>query len=571
MNDYRLAFQRWKQHAQLEPTIYRELGSLTDETEIEDRFYRHLEFGTGGLRGIIGAGTNRMNIYTVRRATEGLARHLLKNAAGAKQKGVVIAYDSRHLSPEFAAEAAGVLAQNGIKAYLFRELRPTPMLSFALRHLRAAAGIVITASHNPPEYNGYKVYGEDGGQIPPAAADQILNEINNIDDELRIVSMNIDEGITKGLIELLGEEIDREYTSRLLSLSLRPEAVKQAANDFHIVFTPLHGTGNQPVRKVLRELGFANVHVVREQELPDPNFSTVSSPNPEERQAFELALKLAREVNADIVLGTDPDADRVGLVTKNTAGEYVTLNGNQTGALLLQYILEQRKATGKLPSNGVMLKTIVTSELGRAIASAYNVATVDTLTGFKFIGEKINEYEQTGQYQFLFGYEESYGYLIGDFVRDKDAIQAAMMACEMAAFYKTKGQTLYDVLLKIYETYGYYLEDLSSFTFKGKQGSEKITRMMDELRRKPLTKIGELSVQATKDYALGIEGLPKSNVLKYVLEDGSWVAIRPSGTEPKIKFYFSAVDKSHAGAELKLNRLKSFVLDLVNQQSSRRG
>ncbi|MFC4766538.1 phospho-sugar mutase [Effusibacillus consociatus] len=566
MNSYQLAYKRWLEHDELESALQEELQSLSDETDIEERFYRHLEFGTGGLRGIIGAGTNRMNIYTVRRATEGLARHLLKNVHNSRQKGVVIAYDSRHMSPEFAVEAAGVLAHNGIKAYIFKELRPTPMLSFAVRYLQAAGGIVITASHNPPEYNGYKVYGEDGGQLPPLAADQILAEINNIENELLIPALSREEGEAKGLIEMLGEEIDQAYTNRLLSLSLQPEAVRQTADDLHIVFTPLHGTGDKPVCRVLEELGFKHVHVVEEQQQPDPNFSTVTSPNPEERQAFELALQLAQQVNADLVLGTDPDADRVGLVTKNSQGEYVVLNGNQTGALLLQYLLEQRKNTGKLPENGVMLKTIVTSELGRAIADAYNVTTVDTLTGFKFIGEKIGQYERTGEYSFQFGYEESYGYLIGDFVRDKDAVQAAMMACEMAAFYKSKGMTLNDALQQIYRTYGYYLEDLSSFTFKGKQGLEKINQMMEEMRQRPLAQMGDLAVREAKDYLPGIDGLPKSNVLKYILVDDSWVAIRPSGTEPKIKFYFSAVDKTHEAAQAKLNMLKSFVLDLVNQQ-----
>ncbi len=567
MNGYKQAYQRWMEFAELDPRLKQELQRLSDETEIEDRFYRHLEFGTGGLRGVIGAGTNRMNVYTVRRATEGLARYLLKYVDHAREKGVVIAYDSRRMSPEFAAEAAGVLTQNGIRAYLFEELRPTPMLSFAVRHLQAAAGIVITASHNPPEYNGYKVYGEDGGQIPPQTADRILSEINAVENELLIPALTIEEAMAKGLLQWLGEEIDREYTNRLLSLSLHPETVKQVADDFRIVFTPLHGTGNKPVRRALKELGFQHVHVVKEQELPDPDFSTVSSPNPEERQAFELALQLAKQIDADIVIGTDPDADRVGVVTRTADGEYVALNGNQTGALLLQYLLEQRKATGKLPANGVVLKTIVTSELGRAIASAYNVTTVDVLTGFKFIGEKINEYETTGEYSFLLGYEESYGYLIGDFVRDKDAVQTAMMCCEMAAFYKTKGSALHDVLQQIYNTHGYYVEDLSSFTFKGKQGLEKINRMMDEMRRQPLTAIGNLAVKQSKDYLPGIDGLPKANVLKYILEDDSWVAIRPSGTEPKIKFYFSAIDKTREAAEAKLQMLKSFVLDLVNQRA----
>lgn len=564
MSKYLSSYERWISHAELAPALKADLQQVTDEKELEDRFYRHLEFGTGGLRGVIGAGTNRMNIYTVRRATEGLARYLLKRVEGARQKGVVIAYDSRHMSTEFAAEAAGVLAYHGIRAYLFAELRPTPMLSFTVRYLQAAGGIVITASHNPPEYNGYKVYGEDGGQIPPAAADLILNEIEQVDHELLIPAIPLQEGIDSGLIQMLGQDIDQAYNDRLLSLSLQPQIVKQIGESLQIVYTPLHGTGNLPVRRVLEDMGFLHVHVVEEQELPDPNFTTVSSPNPEERQAFELAIQKARQINADIILGTDPDADRVGVVTKNHNGDYIVLNGNQTGALLLEYILKQRRQRGDLPVNGVMLKTIVTSELGRAIADSYQIAAVDTLTGFKFIGEKINEYEQTGQHQFLFGYEESYGYLIGDFVRDKDAVQAAMMSCEMAAYYKSQGMTLYDALDSLYQTYGYYLEDLVSITLKGKEGLEKIAQMMEDLRAQPLPAVGELTVKQVKDYRLGIEGLPKANVLKYVLADNSWVAIRPSGTEPKIKFYFSAVDKNRETAESKLNMMKTFMSELAN-------
>lgn len=563
MMEYQIAYQRWSQFKQLEPELRTELLSVTDEKEIEDRFYRFLEFGTGGLRGVIGAGTNRINRYTVRRATEGLANYLIENVDNAKEKGVVIAYDSRQMSPEFAEAAAGVLARNGIKVHLFQELRPTPMLSFAVRYLKAASGIVLTASHNPPEYNGYKVYGEDGGQIPPMVADGILEAINRVENELTIEFVSQGEGIEKGLIHLLDEEIDAAYTESLLSLSLQSESVKKVADDFRIVFTPLHGTGNKPVRRVLKEMGFKQVYVVPEQEQPDPFFSTVSSPNPEERQAFDLALSLAKEVDADIVLGTDPDADRVGIITKDLNDEYVILNGNQTGALLLHYLLEQKSKHDGVPANAVVLKTIVTSEIGRGIASAYNVDTVDTLTGFKFIGEKIEEYNTSGEYQFLFGYEESYGYLIGDFVRDKDAVQAAMLACEMAAYYKSLGKTLYQVLEEIYKQHGYFIEDLSSFTLKGKEGQEKIAGIMDKARKNPFSNIGSIGVSTLKDYSLGIDGLPKSNVLKYFLEDGSWVAIRPSGTEPKIKFYFSAVDKQKDAATIKLDMLKSFVTSLV--------
>lgn len=563
MEAYRQAFHRWTTFQQLEPELKSNLLSITDEKEIEDRFYRHLEFGTGGLRGVIGAGTNRINLYTVRRATEGLARYLDRNVENAKEKGVVIAYDSRQMSPEFAEAAAGVLAKNGMKVYLFKELRPTPMLSFAVRFLNAASGIVLTASHNPPEYNGYKVYGADGGQIPPVAANGILEAINEVENELEVEFVSILEAEKMGLIQYLDEDIDVEYTKGLLSLSVNRDVVKTVADDFRIVFTPLHGTGNKPVRRILGEMGFKQVHVVKEQEHPDPFFSTVSSPNPEERQAFDLALDLAKKVHADIVLGTDPDADRVGIITKDLNDEYVILNGNQTGALLLHYLLEQKSKNDGIPENAVVLKTIVTSDIGRAIATAYHAATIDTLTGFKFIGEKIEEYHSTGEYHFLFGYEESYGYLIGDFVRDKDAVQAAMMACEMAAYYKSCGKTLYQVLEEIYSEYGYYIEDLTSFTLKGKDGQQKIASIMDKVRNVPLSQIGDVAVSSIKDYALGIEGLPKSDVVKYQLEDGSWVAIRPSGTEPKIKFYFSAVDKQKEIAVSKLEMLKSFVLNLV--------
>ncbi|KEO84028.1 phospho-sugar mutase [Tumebacillus flagellatus] len=563
MESYQTAYQRWLEFPHLEETLRKDLQSIPDEQAKEDRFYRHLEFGTGGLRGVIGAGTNRMNKYTVRRATEGLARYLTQHVDGARERGVVIAYDSRHMSPEFAAEAAGVLAYHGVRVYLFEELRPTPELSFAVRHFGAAGGIVVTASHNPPEYNGYKVYGDDGGQLPPQAADQILAEIGQLADELSLPALTLQEGIAQGLVTMIGEEIDDLYTQRLVGLSLQPEAIRAVADDVRIVYTPLHGTGNQPVRRVLQALGFKHVHVVPEQELPDPNFSTVKSPNPEERQAFALAMELAERVNADVILGTDPDADRVGVVVRDASGEFAVLNGNQTGALLLHYILEQRKANGTLPENGVMLKTIVTSNLGRAVAERNGVTCVDVLTGFKFIGEKIQEYEESGAHTFLFGYEESYGYLIGDFVRDKDAVQAAMMAAEMAAYYKGQGKKLSQVLEEVYATYGTYLEDLLSFTFKGKEGQEKIAQMMERLRRTPLTTIGGLDVEAAKDYSQGIEGLPKANVLKYVLTDGSWVAIRPSGTEPKIKFYFSAVDNDRNAAQSKLDSLKSFVLELI--------
>lgn len=563
--DYRTTYQRWLAFEQLEPSLRKELENINDPQDIEDRFSGHLQFGTGGLRGIIGAGTNRVNRYTIRRATAGLANFLLSSDPGMEDRGVVIAYDSRHLSKELAEEAAGVLADYEIVSYLFDELRPTPMLSFAVRHLRAAAGIVITASHNPQEYNGYKVYGMDGGQITEDLAEQILQHINRIDDELTINAVDIDDGEQAGLIRFIGEEIDQVYTNRLLGLSLHPEAVKQAASDFRIVFTPLHGTGNKPMRRILNDMGFRHIQVVKEQELPDPSFSTIVSPNPENPSSFALALDLAKKCDAHIVMGTDPDADRMGVFARDTHGEYRMLTGNQTGALLLHYLLEQKTRAGTLPANSVMIKTIVTSEHGRKIAAAYGVETVDTLTGFKYIGRKIKEFRENGQHTFVFGYEESYGYLIGDFVRDKDAIQAGMLVCEMAAFYHLQGVTLHEVLDQLYEKFGYYREDLVSLTLQGQEGLSKITAIMDHLRHSPLTEIGGSPVEQTLDYAQGISDLPPSNVLKYVLTDGSWVAVRPSGTEPKIKFYFGAVGGSAKEADTRLEKIRSSFLALVEK------
>ncbi|GAA4718562.1 phospho-sugar mutase [Brevibacillus fulvus] len=561
MDAHLTAYQRWASFEQIDPDLKAELRTITDEREIEDRFYRHLEFGTAGMRGIIGAGTNRMNLYTVRRATEGLARYI--RSQNKREKGVVIAYDSRHMSRQFAEAACGVLAAHGIKSWLFAELRPTPMLSFAVRHLHAAAGIMITASHNPPAYNGYKVYGEDGGQISSSTAAQILQQIAAVEDELRVPFLSYAEGENQGLIEQLGEEIDQVYVKQVLSLSRNPEKVRQMADHMQIVYTPLHGTGNKPVRRVLAELGFSQVAVVPEQELPDPNFSTVTSPNPEEHQAFVMALELARQSNADLVLGTDPDADRVGMVVRTAQGDYQILNGNQTGALLLAYLLEHAAATGSLPENGVILKTIVTSDLGRAIAASYGVETVETLTGFKYIAEKIANYEQTGERQFLFGYEESYGYLIGTFVRDKDAVQAALLLCEMAAYYKSKGKRLDQVLQALYQQFGYFVDDLLSFTFKGKEGQQQMAKLMTRLRQEPLTRIAGYPVVSVLDYAQGRDGLPPSDVLKFILEDGSWLAIRPSGTEPKIKFYLSSLAQEEDRAHEKLQQMKRFALELV--------
>lgn len=560
MNDYRAIYEHWRNHPDLEPSLKEELQQLHDEKEIEERFYTHLQFGTAGLRGILGAGTNRMNVYTIRRATHGFARYLLEQGAQNRTKGVAIAYDSRHFSREFAEEAACVLAACGIKAYLFRELRPTPMLSFAVRHLQAAGGIVITASHNPPEYNGYKVYQATGGQISEDTADQIWQQISSIEDELALTSLTMEEGRKSGLIELLGDEVDQAYQAQIAGLLLNRETIARVGERLKIIYTPLHGTGLTPVKQALQSAGFSQIHIVEKQAMPDPEFSTVASPNPEEAQAFTLAIKLAREVGGDIVLGTDPDADRVGMAVRTAQGEYQMLTGNQIGALLLHYLLEQRREQGSLPADGLAVKTIVSSEMGRKIAEAYGVTMIDTLTGFKYIAEKIEQSKRTGSHTFLFGYEESYGYLIGDFVRDKDAIQATLLLAEMAASYKAKDMSVLDALSQLQERFGYYADVQHSITCKGKEGVAAIARAMETLRRGPLTEVNGLSVALIKDYQQGIEGLPVSNVLKYHLADGSWFALRPSGTEPKIKLYVSATDTTAELAAKKADALRHLLV-----------
>lgn len=566
---------RWIIYENLNQRLKEELGLLIrDEKKLEDAFYKDLEFGTGGMRGEIGAGTNRMNIYTVRKASAGLAAYIEENGAAAKNQGVVIAYDSRHMSREFAMEAAKTLATRGIQTYVFSELRPTPELSFAVRHLQAFAGIVITASHNPPEYNGYKVYGTDGSQLPPKLADIVISKVNEIDNELLI---EVDDEVSlkaSGLINMVGEEIDREYTKKLITISENPALGNET--DLAIVFTPLHGTANKPVRAAFNALNYQNVYVVMEQELPDPEFSTVKSPNPEEKSAFEMAIKVGMEKDADLLIATDPDADRLGIAVRNQAGEFALLTGNQTGALLLHYILSQKKEKNLLPENGVVLKTIVTSELGRKIASSFQAETVDVLTGFKFIAEKMKEYEETGQYKFLFGYEESYGYLIGDFARDKDAVQAALLAAEAAAFYKKKGMTLYEGLLALFDEFGYFLEGLESITLKGKEGAELIQKILTSFRENSLIQIAGIKVAAVEDYLTSVRtesngnktsiNLPKSNVIKYLLEDGTWICLRPSGTEPKMKFYFGVDGGSFVECEDKLNKFKRDFMEIVNQK-----
>nr|WP_156151379.1 phospho-sugar mutase [Domibacillus indicus] len=543
-----------------------------DEKSLEDAFYKNLEFGTGGMRGEIGAGTNRMNVYTIRKASAGLAAYITEQGEEAKRRGVAIAYDSRHKSPEFALESAKTLASAGIQTYLFDELRPTPELSFAVRELNAFAGIVITASHNPPEYNGYKVYGPDGAQLAPEAADRVIDYVNAAGDELQI---NVeDEAVLKdrGLIQIIGQEMDEAYVKKLVTISEWPEASKES--NVEIVYTPLHGTGNKPVRQALEALGYKQVTVVAEQEQPDANFSTVKSPNPEEKAAFELAIRDGQETDADILIATDPDADRLGVAVKDGNGGYVLLTGNETGAVLVDYILSRKKEKNTLPENGRIFKTIVTSELGRAAAEQYGVSCEDVLTGFKFIGEKIEQYNQSGAHTFLFGYEESYGYLIGDFARDKDAVQAALMAVEACAYYKQQGKTLYDALIDLYERVGYYKEGLQSLTLKGKDGAEQIAGLLSSFRTKAPEAIAGIPVAAVEDYQTGertvlatnakeVIELPSSNVLKYFLEDGTWVCARPSGTEPKVKFYFGVKADSLKEATEKLAYVQEDFMSMV--------
>ncbi|GIN96834.1 phosphoglucomutase [Siminovitchia terrae] len=547
------------------------LENQHDVKFLEDCFYKDLEFGTGGMRGEIGPGTNRMNIYTVRKAAKGLAQFIVEQGKEAMERGVVIAYDSRRMSPEFALEVAKTVGTYGVKAYIFKELQPTPLLSFAVRYLQAFAGVVITASHNPPEYNGFKVYGEDGAQLPPNAADKIIIYIRESGSELVKNVTNEEDLLRKGLLTYVGDIVEKAYLDALTSIQLNRDITK----DLSIVFTPLHGTANKLVRAGLTAFGFENIKVVKEQELPDSDFSTVSLPNPEEHAAFEMAIRYGEEIQADILMATDPDADRLGVAVRNHTGEFTVLTGNQMGALLLHYLLMQKRNNGDLPSNGILIKTIVTSELGRAIASDFGIQTLDTLTGFKFIAEKIQEFENTGAYTFLFGYEESYGYLMSSFVRDKDAVQSAVLAAEVAAYYKAQNKSLYDGLMELYEEYGYYSESQRSITLKGKDGSEQIIQVLEEFRNTPPTIINGLQIVEVEDYKSSESNniltgkkvpikLPKSNVLKYKLEDDSWFCVRPSGTEPKCKFYFAVKDETLDGSREKLIGMEREVMKRVN-------
>ena len=558
--EYRKNYKEWTTNLYFDSETKMELNAIAlNEDEIKERFYKDLEFGTAGLRGIIGAGTNRMNKYTVRKATQGLANYIIKK--GKQDKGVAIAYDSRNMSVEFANVAALCLAANGIKAYVFESLRPTPVLSFAVRYLGTAAGINITASHNPPEYNGYKVYWEDGAQITPPHDAGIMNEVKAISDYAQTKTMEMLTAQTMGFYEVIGGSVDDAYIAELKKLVLHPEAIEAVKNELKIVYTPLHGTGNIPVRRILRELGFTQVYVVKEQELPNGKFPTVSYPNPEAEESFTLALKLAKEVDADLVLATDPDADRLGVYVKDTkTGEYRVLTGNMSGCLLADYEIGQRKALGKLPADGQLIKTIVTSTMAEAIAGHYQVGLIDVLPGFKFIGQQILGFETNGKGSFLFGFEESYGCLVGTHARDKDAIVATMALCEAAAYYRVQGKTLWDAMIDLYERDGYYHETTQSITLSGIEGSEKIKKVLTTLREQPLEQIGEYKVLKSRDYKTGkivdlqtkeemSTNVPASEVLYYELERSAWICVRPSGTEPKIKFYCGVCGKTYADAK----------------------
>ena len=575
--DYRKAYEEWLESPYIDEATKAELRAIgQDENEIRERFYTELSFGTAGLRGIIGAGINRMNIYTVRKATQGLANYILKEGGAAK--GVAIAYDSRRMSPEFADEAALCLAANGIRAYVFESLRPTPELSYAVRTLGCIAGINITASHNPPEYNGYKVYWEDGAQITPPHDTGIMAEVKAVTDFAAMKTMEKEEAKAKGLYETIGQAIDDSYIAELKKQVKHWDSIEAEGKNLKIVYTPLHGTGNIPARRVLKELGFENVYVVPEQELPDGEFPTVSYPNPEAAEAFTLALKLAREKDADLVLATDPDADRLGVYVKDTkSGEYISLTGNMSGCLLADYEIGQKKALeGGLPEDGALIKTIVTSNLADAIANYYGVQLIEVLTGFKYIGQQILKFEETGKGTYLFGFEESYGCLIGTHARDKDAIVATMALCEAAAYYKTKNMTLWDAMIDMYERYGYYKDGVQSITLAGIEGLAKIREILETLRNNTPSEVAGYKVLSARDYqkdtvvdmatgAVSSTGLPASNVLYYDLSDGAWLCVRPSGTEPKVKFYYGVKGTSLEDADEKSEKFGKEVLDMIQK------
>ena len=576
MKDYMKIYKEWLDNPYFDAATKEELRNIAgDENEIKERFYMDLEFGTAGLRGIIGAGINRMNIYTVRRATQGLANYIIKQ--GGAGKGVAIAYDSRRMSPEFAEEAALTLAANGIKAYKFESLRPTPELSFAVRELGCIAGINITASHNPPEYNGYKVYWEDGAQFTPPHDKGVTEEVMAITDLSTVRTTDAQSARTSGNYQIIGREIDDKYIAQVKAQVVNQGAIDKMQDQITIVYTPLHGTGNIPARRVMKELGFTHVFVVPEQELPDGEFPTVSYPNPEAKEAFELGLKLAKEKNADLVLATDPDADRLGVYVKDTkSGEYIPLTGNMSGSLLCEYVLSQKKAKGEIPADGQVVKSIVTTNLVDAVAKYYGVELVEVLTGFKWIGQRVLENEKTGKGTYLFGMEESYGCLIGTYARDKDAISATAALCEAAAYYKEKGMTLWDAMVEMYEKYGYYKDEVQAIGLKGIEGLAKIQEIMEYFRSNTPAEIGGYKVLSARDYnadtvkdmttgAVEPTGLPSSNVLYYDLEDNAWLCVRPSGTEPKIKFYLGVKGSSLEDADVKAAKLGEAVMETVNK------
>lgn len=573
---YRDTFQFWLEDDYFDAATKEELLAIrNNEAEVEDRFFKDLEFGTGGLRGVIGAGTNRMNFYTVRKATQGLANYIVKQNGA--EKGCAIAYDSRRFSPEFAKEAALCLAANGVHAYLFDALRPTPELSFAVRKLGCTAGIVITASHNPPEYNGYKVYWEDGAQITAPKDKEIITEVRNVTDFHTVKTMDEAEAVKAGLLTMIGSEIDDAYIAELKKQIIHPELIEQVSDDITIVYTPFNGTGLVPVTRVLKELGFKKVYVVPQQADPDPNFTTLEYPNPEDPKAFTLAVKLAKEVNADIILATDPDADRLGVYALDKAtGEYVSFTGNMSGMLIAWYLLSEKRATGTMPANPALVKTIVTTNMADALTSAFDVKLIEVLTGFKYIGEQIKFFEQNHTYNYVFGLEESYGCLAGTHARDKDAPVAVMCLCEVAAYCKSKNMTLWDLMLKLYEEYGYYKEGLHTVTLKGVTGSEKIKAIMESFRSNPPKEFGEFKVVAFRDYdknvivkadgTTGETGLPKSNVLYFELDRDAWCCLRPSGTEPKIKFYMGVKGESLEDADALLKNLTDAMLAHVDAE-----
>ncbi len=574
---YKETYTRWLNSPAVDEQTKAELKAISnDEKEIEERFYRELEFGTAGMRGIIGAGTNRINVYNVRRASMGVAKYVNDEGADAANAGVLIGYDTRNFSRIFAEETAKVLTANGVKVYLFPIVHSVPEVSFGIRELKCAAGVMITASHNPKEYNGYKVYGPDGGQLPPEAADVVVKAIDSYDvfDDVKLITL--DEAKAKGLLEIPGKELDDKFIAAVMKQQLNPEAVKEVADTFKIIYTPFHGTGSRPVQTVLKKIGFKNLIVVKEQDNEDGNFPTVKSPNPENKEGFTIAIELAKQNDVDVIIGTDPDCDRVGIVVRDAEGIYRTLTGNQTGALLVDYVLRSRKEKGTLPENGVVIKTIVTTELAAAIAESYGMEIMNVLTGFKYIGEKMTEFANTGNHTYLIGFEESYGYLVGDHARDKDGVVASMLIAEMAAYYKTKGKSLYEALQDIYKKYGYYAEKTVSVTMPGKDGMEKMSSMLVDLRENPPVKIGGMNVvlytdyqsQTIKDARGGVsplKGLPKANVLKYNLsDDKSYFMIRPSGTEPKIKIYLGTFADNMSSAETTIETILESVKERLN-------